>query len=66
MLSPGLARYHVDRVQNLTAAIDVWNPEMRYNVTGAVSATDAAVVLAVARKLVSEVIAPLVLDGRKD
>jgi len=66
MLSPGLSRYRVDRVPRLSEAIAVWNPEMRYAATGAVSPSDAAVVLEVAKAMVSEVIVPLLLDGRRN
>jgi hypothetical protein len=65
MFSPALSRYRVDRVPKLSEAIAVWNPEMRYAATGAVSSSDAAVVLDVAKAMVSEVIVPLFLDGRR-
>ena len=66
MLSPGLSRYRVDRVPRLSAAIAVWNPEMRYAATSAVSSSDAALVLEVAKNMMSEVIIPLLLDGRRN
>lgn len=66
MLSPGMSRYRVDRVSRLSEAIAVWNPEMRYAATGAVSPADAAVVLEVAKAMVSEVFVPLLLDGRRN
>jgi hypothetical protein len=64
MLSPGMSRYRVDRVPRLSEAIIVWKPEMRYAETGAVSPSDATLVLEVAKAMVSEVIVPLLLDGR--
>ena len=64
MLSPGLSRYHVDRITALTDAIAVWDPEMRYAKTGEVTPDAAKVVAESARAMVSEVMAVLFLDGR--
>lgn len=64
MLSPALSRYRVDQVQRLAEAIAVWRPDLRYAATGAVSSSDASLVSQVARSMLSEVIAPLLLDGR--
>lgn len=64
MLSPGLSRYHVDRITSLDGAIAVWNPEMRYDRTGDVTPDAAKVVSESARAMVSEVMASLLLDGR--
>ena len=64
MLSPGLSRYHVDRITSLAEAIAIWNPEMRYATSGDVAPDKAKAVSESAHAMISEVMAPLLLDGR--
>lgn len=62
VLSPGLARYRIDRIPGLEAAVALWSPALRYSSTGSVLTGGANTVLAAARELYKTVLIPLLLD----
>jgi len=63
LLAPASARYRVDTIPALQAAMAYWNPALRYWTTGDVAAADAAIMLEAAHEVAMNILVPLVLDG---